>query len=62
MVFRFKNRMIRNLADEPSREELVALVALVAAQAAEIAALKARLAEFERRLLRGHDINCTKTA
>ena len=32
---------------EPSREELVALVA---AQAAEIAALKARIAELERRL------------
>ena len=32
---------------EPSREELIALVA---AQAAEIAALKARLAELERRL------------
>lgn len=32
---------------EPSREELIALVA---AQAAEIAALKARIAELERRL------------
>src|SRR5438552_16152566 len=32
---------------EPSREELVALIA---AQAAEIAALKARIAELERRL------------
>jgi transposase len=31
----------------PSREELIALVA---AQAAEIAALKARIAELERRL------------
>jgi transposase len=32
---------------EPSREELIALIA---AQAAEIAALKARIAELERRL------------
>ena len=32
---------------EPSREELIALVAV---QAAEIAALKARIAELERRL------------
>jgi transposase len=32
---------------EPSREELIALVA---AQAAEIAALKAHIAELERRL------------
>src|SRR3954464_10684673 len=34
-------------AAEPSREELIALVA---AQAGEIAALKARIAELERRL------------
>src|SRR5450830_366325 len=39
--------MIRATPREPSREELIALIA---AQAAEIAALKARLAEFERRL------------
>ena len=39
--------MIRATPREPSREELIALVA---AQAAEIAALKARLAELERRL------------
>jgi hypothetical protein len=32
---------------EPSREELIALIA---AQAAEIAALKAQIAELERRL------------
>jgi transposase len=39
--------MIRATPTEPSREELIALIA---AQAAEIAALKARLAELERRL------------
>jgi transposase len=39
--------MIRATPREPSREELIALIA---AQAAEIAALKARLAELERRL------------
>jgi transposase len=39
--------MIRATPREPSREELMALIA---AQAAEIAALKARLAELERRL------------
>jgi transposase len=39
--------MIRITPREPSREELMALIA---AQAAEIAALKARLAELERRL------------
>ena len=39
--------MIRGTPREPSREELIALIA---AQAAEIAALKARLAELERRL------------
>jgi hypothetical protein len=46
--FRFKDSM--NESDSrswPSQEELIALVA---AQAAEIAALKARLAELERRL------------
>src|SRR5271168_4054619 len=39
--------MIRTTPREPSREELIALIA---AQAAEMAALKARLAELERRL------------
>ena len=39
--------MIRVTPREPSREELIALIA---AQAAEIGALKARLAELERRL------------
>ena len=45
--FRFKNQMILESPIEPSREELIALIA---AQAAEIAALKARIAELERRL------------
>ena len=44
---RFKNRMIREAPVEPTREELIALIQ---AQAAEIAALKARIAELERRL------------
>ncbi len=39
--------MNRDAPKEPSREELIALVA---AQAAEIAALRARIAELERRL------------
>src|ERR1019366_4375076 len=39
--------MNRGAPVEPSREELIALIA---AQAAEIAALKARIAELERRL------------
>src|ERR1700694_3928350 len=39
--------MNRDLPVEPSREELLALIA---AQAAQIAALRARIAEFERRL------------
>jgi transposase len=48
-VFRFKDSMSPNPDSqrEPSREELIALVA---AQAAEVAALKARIAELERRL------------
>ena len=61
LVFRFKNRMIRNPADEPSWEGLVALVsaqaaqialqtAQIDAQTADIAVLRTRLAEFERRL------------
>src|ERR1035438_5613425 len=45
--FRFKNRMIREAPSAPSREELIALVA---ALMAENAALKARIAELERRL------------
>ena len=44
---RFKNQIIREAPVEPTREELIALVQ---AQAAEIAALKARIAELERRL------------
>ncbi len=39
--------MNRDSPIEPTREELIALIA---AQAAEIAALKARIAELERRL------------
>src|ERR1035437_1465425 len=39
--------MIREAPVEPTREELIALIQ---AQAAEIAALKARIAELERRL------------
>jgi transposase len=39
--------MILESPNEPSREELIALIR---AQAAEIAALKARIAELERRL------------
>jgi len=39
--------MIRESPSEPSREELIALIR---AQAAEIAALKARIADLERRL------------
>src|SRR5271157_2482981 len=39
--------MIRERPPEPTREELIALIK---AQAAEIAALKARLAELERKL------------
>jgi transposase len=48
-VFRFKDSMSANPDSqrEPSREELIALIA---AQAAEIAALRARIAELERRL------------
>jgi transposase len=45
--FRFKDSMNRDAAVELSRE---ALVALIAAQAAEIAALRAHIAELERRL------------
>jgi transposase len=45
--FRFKDSMNRDAPVEPSREELIALIA---AQAAEIAALRARIAELERRL------------
>jgi len=44
---RFKNRMILESPSEPSREELIALIA---ALMAENAALKARIAELERRL------------
>jgi transposase len=45
--FRFKNRMILESPNVPTREELIALVA---ALIAENAALKARIAELERRL------------
>src|SRR5665811_2018157 len=45
--FRFKNQMILESPLEPSREELISLIK---AQAAEIAALRARIAELERRL------------
>ena len=45
--FRFKGSMNRDAPVEPLREELVALIA---AQAAEIAALRAHIAELERRL------------
>ena len=45
--FRFKHRMTRELPHAPSLEDLLALVA---ALEAENAALKARLAELERRL------------
>jgi hypothetical protein len=45
--FRFKDSMNRDAPVEPSREELIALIA---AQAAEIAALRAHIAELERRL------------
>src|SRR5450759_2321980 len=45
--FRFKDSMNRDTPVEPLREELVALIA---AQAAEIAALRAHIAELERRL------------
>lgn len=55
MVFRFKNQMIRNPADELSREDLLALVS---ALVAENAALKARLAELERRL----DLNSSNSS
>jgi len=44
---RFKNRMILESPSAPSREELIALIA---ALMAENAALKARIAELERRL------------
>ena len=44
---RFKNRMVAESPDVPSREELIALIQ---AQAAQIAALMARVGELERRL------------
>ena len=50
----FKNRMIVESPNEPSREELIALVraqaAQIAACMAENTALKARIAELERQI------------
>jgi len=53
-VSRFKNQMTRESSPEPTREDLIALVSAQSAQivalVAENAALKARIAELERRL------------